>query len=57
MRKIDRNGRVAPLGVLLTLALGLAGGALAEQPATFQAALELAAAQDKLVVIDFYTDW
>lgn len=57
MRKIDRTSRLAPMGVLLALTLGLAGGAFAEHPANFDKALALAAEQDKLVVIDFYTDW
>ena len=57
MRKFDRTSRLAPLGVLLALTLGLTGGALADGPATFDEALALAAEQDKLVVIDFYTDW
>jgi hypothetical protein len=57
MRNLDRTSRLAPTGVLLALTLGLAGGALAGLPATFDEALARAAEQDKLVVIDFYTDW
>ena len=48
--------RLALTGSLLVLAAGLGGAALAETP-DFDAALERAAAENKPLVLDFYTDW
>ncbi|MFO7608320.1 MAG: hypothetical protein R6X35_03855 [Candidatus Krumholzibacteriia bacterium] len=55
---IDRNlrGRLPLAGLLLVAAAGLAGAAAAATPG-FDAALERAAAEDKPLVLDFYTDW
>ena len=57
MRTMIRNRRLAPLGVLLALTVGLSGAAIAEDAATFDETLARAAKENKLVVIDFYTDW
>lgn len=57
MRTMIRNSRLAPLGVLLALTVGLSGAAFAEDAATFDETLARAAKENKLVVIDFYTDW
>lgn len=43
----------AALAVLLIQA----GAALAEDPADYEAALALAAEQDKPLVLDFFTEW
>ncbi len=45
------------LVVLAALVLAFANTALASDPATYKEALALAKAQNKMVVIDFYTDW
>jgi len=42
---------------LLALTALLAGAALAEEPASLAEALAQAKAENKMVVIDFYTDW
>lgn len=44
------------LVLLATLAL-LATNALASEPTSFKEALAQAKAQNKMLVIDFYTDW
>lgn len=48
--------RPAALALLLLVAAAAAGSALAETP-ELDAALARAAAENKPVVIDFYTDW
>ena len=54
----NRNHRRRALATaLLAFVLGLSGAALAEQPATFTEALAQAAEEDKVLVVDFYTDW
>ncbi len=54
MRKLNRK---VQLTVLLAFLLGLSGAALADGPASFEEALALAAKEDKILVVDFYTDW
>lgn len=47
-------------GVLTALVLGAATASFAADatgPATFDAALESARKQNKILVLDFYTDW
>lgn len=48
-----------PAGALAALALGVlaAAAVAADGPATLDEALALARQQDKVLVIDFYTDW
>lgn len=57
MQMITRKDRLALTGVLLVMTLGLAGTAAADGPATFDEALALATAQNKILVVDFFADW
>jgi len=57
MRSENRNSRLVLLSLLVALTAGATGAALAEDPANFAAALAQATAQDKVLVVDFYTDW
>lgn len=59
MRSTMRSpNRTLVLATALTaFVLGLAGAALADQPATFAEALAQAKEQDKPLIVDFYTDW
>ena len=57
MRNYQRHGKAAGLVVMLTFALGLTGAAWADQPESFADALALAAKQDRVLVVDFFTDW
>ncbi len=57
MRKLNLKAQLTLTGVLLAFVLGLTGTALAEEPATFKDALALAAKENKVLVVDFYTDW
>jgi len=45
------------LAVLAAMVMAFAATAVASEPETFKEALALAKAQNKLLVIDFYTDW
>lgn len=42
---------------LVAFVLGLSGAALADPPTTFDEALAQAKEQDKVLILDFYTDW
>ena len=57
MRSENRNSRLVLLSLLAALAVGATGSALAEESANFAEALAQAAAEDKVLVLDFYTDW
>ena len=57
MRSENRNSRLVLLSLLATLAVGSTGAALAEEPANFAEALAKATAEDKVLVVDFSTDW
>lgn len=57
MQQIRWNRQRAALAVVPALLVALAGAALAEQPADFDAALALARQADIPVVVDFATDW
>jgi hypothetical protein len=60
MRSENRNKRLVLLSLLAILAIGAigtTGSALAEEPANFAEALAQAAAEDKVLIVDFYTDW
>lgn len=57
MRSLIRKDQLALTGVLLAFVLGLSGAALADGPATLDEALALAAKENKVLVVDFYTDW
>jgi len=63
MRSENRNNRLVLLSLLAVFTIGAigtigtTGAALAEEPANFAEALAQAAAEDKVLVVDFYTDW
>ncbi len=57
MRNWILTRQLGSFALMLCLTLGFAGGALAGEPASYTAALELAASEGKLVVVDFFTDW
>ncbi len=50
------KSHVCKLALMVALTL-FATAALAEQPTSFKEALAKAKAQNKMLVIDFYTDW
>ncbi len=51
------KSRLAMLTVLAAMVLAFAATAMAAEPASFKEALALAKAENKMLVIDFYTDW
>ncbi len=51
------NNRAAAVALLLALVVGVAGTVFATEPGTYAAALKEAQATNKLVVVDFFTDW
>ena len=57
MRKLNRKDQLALTGLLLAFVLGLSGTALADDPASFDEALALAGKENKVLVVDFFTDW
>ena len=57
MRNKSLTSRLAMLTVLAAMVLAFAATALASEPASFKEALAMAKAQNKMLVIDFYTDW
>jgi hypothetical protein len=57
MRSENRHNRLVLLSLLAALVVGTTGAALAEEPANFAEALAQAATEDKVLVVDFYTDW
>jgi hypothetical protein len=57
MRSENRKNSLALLSLLAVFIIGVTGTALADEPATFAEALARAAKEDKVLVVDFYTDW
>lgn len=57
MRSENLKIRLALLSLLAVFVFGLSGTALAEEPANFADALAQATKEDKVLVVDFYTDW
>ena len=57
MRSENRNSRLVLLSLLAALSIGATGAAVAEEPADFAAALAQATAEDKVLVVVFYTAW
>lgn len=57
MRQLDRKNQLAVTGALLAFVVGLSGTALAAEPASFDEALAVAHKENKVLVVDFYTDW
>ena len=57
MRSENLKTRLALLSLLAVLAVGAAGTAVAEEPATFADALAQATKENKILVVDFFTDW
>jgi len=56
MRSENLKSRLAFLSLLAVLVLGT-GAAVAEEPGSFADALARAAKEDKVLVVDFFTDW
>jgi len=61
MRSENRKTRLVLLGILAAFLMGVTGAALAADPAaeptSFAEALAKAAQEDKVLVVDFYTDY
>ena len=57
MRSVNLKNRLALLCLLAVFVVGVTGAALAEEPANFAEALVQATKEDKVLVVDFYTDW
>ena len=57
MRPENRKSRLALLSILAAFVFGVTGSALATEPANFAEALAQAAKENKVLVVDFYTDW
>lgn len=57
MRNATRNGAVATMALALTLGFGAAAVAGEDSPATFAEALAKANAENKVLIVDFFTDW
>jgi hypothetical protein len=57
MRQLTRKNQLTLTGMLLAFVLGLSGTALAGEPASFDEALAQAHKLNKILVVDFYTDW
>jgi len=57
MRSENLKNRLALLSLLAVFVFGMTGAALADEPANFAEALATAAKEDKVLVVDFYTDW
>ena len=57
MRSENRKIGLTLLSILMAVTFGATGVAMAEEPADFAAALALAAKEDKVLVVDFMTDW
>ena len=57
MRALNSPGKLAVLAVVCATMLASAGLALATEAGSYAKALAQAKAENKLVLIDFYTDW
>ncbi len=57
MRALNSVGKLTVLTVICATMLGSTGLALATEPGSYAKALAEAEAANKMVVIDFYTDW
>ena len=57
MSSTNFPGKLIALTVICATLLGSAGLALATEPGSYAKALAQAEAENKIVVIDFYTDW
>ena len=57
MRPENFTSRLALLSILAAFVFGVTGAAVAADPADFADALAQATKEDKVLVVDFYTDW
>ncbi len=57
MRPENVKSRLVLLGILAAIVLGVSGAAAAAEPANFAEALAKATQEDKVLVVDFYTDY
>lgn len=57
MRAMNTPGKLTALAVICATLLGTVGLAVATEPGSYAKALAQAEAENKIVVIDFFTDW
>ena len=57
MRPENVKSRLVLLGILAAFVLGASGAVPAAEPTDFATALAKAAREDKVLVVDFYTDY
>jgi len=57
MRPEIFKSRLALLSILAAFLFGVTGAAVAEEPVNFADALAQAAKENKVLVVDFFTDW
>lgn len=57
MRSMTITGQLTAFAVICATLLGSAGLAVATEPGSYAKALAQAEAENKIVVIDFFTDW
>jgi hypothetical protein len=57
MRPEIRMNRLVVTGLLAAFVCGVTGAAPAADPASFAEAKAQAAKENKILVVDFYTDW
>ena len=57
MRPENNNSRLVLLGLLAAFVFAVSGAAMAADPADFAEALAKAAREDKVLIVDFYTDY
>jgi len=57
MRPENGKSRLVLLIILAAFVFGVTGAAMAAEPADFAEALARAAKENKVLVVDFFTDW
>lgn len=57
MRPEIRFNRLVLLSLLAAFVFGVTGAAMASEPANFAEAMAKATQENKVLVVDFYTDW
>ncbi len=57
MRPEIRFNRLVLLSLLAAFVFGATGAAVASEPSNFAEALAKATQENKVLVVDFYTDW
>jgi hypothetical protein len=57
MRPENSKSRLALVTAVTAFVFGLAGGAAADQPSNLADAFALAAEENQVLVVDFFTEW